>query len=200
MPTFADIDLSPLLPFIADRALEYRALFGDARIEIVHAGSAGGARSVTWTQRQCLCILCNSLLCAWPGRTSANCVCAEARDLPSINFDEMLSAGLKLSAAGAGVAKVEMFLHYAARQRERIARGDALARPLTFTRAAAPGGQVVAMGACAAVRAASEARVPRASALCMTALASSSLESSSARCMTRSYTSDRSGVRRGAGQ
>ena len=85
-----------LLPWICEQALKFSELFQEPILLIAHndkarAGGDNSRRSVEWTQAQCLCILCNSFLCSWPKRTSQNCRCAEAIDLPSINFDEMLT-------------------------------------------------------------------------------------------------------------
>jgi hypothetical protein len=127
-----------LLPFACRQALRFQELFPEtiAIVDETVAGDGGVSRIVEWNQAQCLCIQCNALLCAWPNRTSSNCHCVESyrdkqADVPSINLDEML--------CGAGnhvpqVAKCEMFLHYLAKQNERVQTGDALNRKISFVR------------------------------------------------------------------
>jgi len=125
-----DLFFTTLLPFICDEAASYAHLFSDP-IFVIDERASGPSRTVEWSQRQCLCILCNAFLCAWPGRTSDNCNSVEQPDLPSINFDEMMHSQ---GNAGAQVAKCEMFLHYVAKQHQRVQNGDLLARPVTFVR------------------------------------------------------------------
>lgn len=127
---------SKLVPFACQQSLRFGELFEG--IPIVDAESCQArdvSRVVEWSQAQCLCILCNAFLCAWPGRTSRNCRCIEADavrlDLPSINFDEMLCAR---GNRGAQQAKCEMFLHYLLKQYKRVHAGDRLERKLRFVR------------------------------------------------------------------
>lgn len=120
-----------ILPFACDEALRFQQLF-PSPIAVIDGAPQ---RQVQWTQRQCLCILCNAFLCSWPGRTSrGGIMCAEEHELPSINYDELMSSrGHK----GVHSAKCEMFLHYLAKQRARLAAGELLSRPLLFRRCAA---------------------------------------------------------------
>ncbi len=127
-----------LLPFACEQALRFNDLFPEtiAIVDETVTGEDGVSRIVEWDQAQCLCIQCNALLCAWPNRTSSNCHCVESyqgkqADVPSINLDEML--------CGAGnhvpqVAKCEMFLHYLAKQKERVEEGNPLNRKISFVR------------------------------------------------------------------
>jgi len=108
-----------VLPFACDEALRFEQFF--PQVPVVIDGSTS-TRRVDWTQRQCLCILCNAFLCAWPDR---------GRDLPHINFDNLLSSHGNVRVR---VAKLLMFLQYLDKQRSRIVGGDTLDRPIAFVR------------------------------------------------------------------
>lgn len=98
------------------------------------AEQRGTSRIVEWDQAQCLCIQCNALLCSWPNRTSnhSNCIEHPGRSgLPSINLDFMLRGR---GSHQAQVAKCQMFLHYLAKQKQRIDAGDPLNRKISFVR------------------------------------------------------------------
>ena len=125
-----------LLPFACKQAQRFDELFPlrNERIVIVDDSTAAEqSRVVEWDQAQCLCIQCNALLCAWPKRTSSNCRCIEPSqlDLPSINLDEMLCGRGNFVPQ---VAKCEMFLHYLAKQKQRLDDGSPLDRKISFVR------------------------------------------------------------------
>jgi hypothetical protein len=98
------------------------------------AEQRGVSRIIRWDQAQCLCIQCNALLCSWPQRTSKNSKCYEHPGqwgLPSINLDYMLRGP---GSHQAQVAKCEMFLHYLAKQKNRIDNDEPLDRKISFVR------------------------------------------------------------------
>lgn len=106
------------------------------KISVVDVSSEqrGVPRIVEWDQAQCLCILCNAMLCQWQNRTSDRSGCLEhpgRSGLPSINFDFMMCGP---GSHQAQVAKCEMFLHYLAKQKQRIESGDPFNRKISFVR------------------------------------------------------------------
>eukprot|EP01006_Ploeotia_vitrea_P038195 TRINITY_DN6621_c0_g1_i1.p1 TRINITY_DN6621_c0_g1~~TRINITY_DN6621_c0_g1_i1.p1 ORF type:complete len:569 (+),score=70.00 TRINITY_DN6621_c0_g1_i1:66-1772(+) len=94
------------------------------------ATSSCYCNEIVLTQKQCLCILANSFLCVWPGRTSFNCLSGEDGTLPSINLDEMFAP-----LGGPQVAKCRMVLDYFIRQYIRQDElHDPLSRKIVFVR------------------------------------------------------------------
>eukprot|EP00906_Rhabdomonas_costata_P027545 RCo039099 len=89
------------------------------------------AGSVELTRSQCAHVLAAAMLCGWPGRVTdperhLACCGPEAKGLPSINFDALLSAppATRANATLSQVAKLGMILGYFEETRRRVASAD----------------------------------------------------------------------------
>ena len=126
---------SNLLPFICNEASRLAEAYTANPVPIL---GTSAQLSIRISRRDCIGILANSLLCAWPDRPTLDVACAApARDLPSINMDQLVSVTwAKKSSFGntesAQGAKLESLLCYFQRQHDRIQAGTLPTDNVTF--------------------------------------------------------------------
>lgn len=111
-----------LLPFLWEVAQAGETFLGDRRL-------LDAPCQIELSQLDCLQILANAFLCRFADRPSRNCLSGDL--LPSINFDELFGGTGSQSVAR---SKLKMILEYFRRMRERMTTGEALFRPIRFTR------------------------------------------------------------------